>query len=1851
MAPFSIEGASSEAGAVQTEQVGIGRYPNGERRVEDVAALAIYIASMARTNGDTLGPSDVAQRLGLRTDFGRVAQAFPLDRAIMQERLALRTRLRGAIARAGVHLVLAGPGSGKSWALTQLAEDLQRDGAIVARHYCFLEPGDELVERRVTTDVFFGNLLGELSDAFKTRSFTPPQVFAAGLSELETFLDEAAEEGNAIVVIVDGLDHIARVVDASAGLSDNETDIVERLSTLNLPAGATLVVGSQPGPHLDPLRQSFGDCLHEHTVDPWSKKEIFGLADTLGVPAALDTVNLRDEDRRGAIMDLLAERTEGIPLHARYLGRGLAEGLLAGIIADPLEWLSASPVIQGDIARYYQHLYDSAGAQAQAIADVLGVIDFSVTEPELREIVGTLLEDRVPEALAVLSPVLTRATGQGGLRIFHESFRRFMLLQLQRRGIRLANVFRPVVAWLELRDFFADAKSYRFMLPAMRRAGREAEILQRVSTSFVRDSVLHGHPHEAIERNLLLAADVAARTLDWPALLRCTELARALAACFDDTSDSWQEYWQTYEALFGAAAVADRLLFDGRPTLARTAGLLACEHVDKAGAIAPWQEYLALPVPEKDHHRSSEFDPGGSLQPEETLGLAVIRGRLRLGQRLRIVRRVHAHLCAPGADISSVFLRALAKLLAEEISPGLVESMVRRVESETPKRYVIPRRFACALLLGLADAAEQAKDRGSAHRHATAALQYAATADEAVQCVERGAPPVQAMALAAALSTLDIGLEGASHSLSAAALRQWVASARLLARGSGFAQSVSEQRQRATGEGWYRCWLRYVLAIAQAEAAAAQGQAYEINAAFAELTVDARPFHGSPRACDLYPIHRVIEDSLARGLGLVRSRGEWEHAIDCISKARTGTATRLDREDGGPITAGAFFSLLLAHAANPDASAPVVAALNREILDEEAGGTYYASHAEFRMRMARLHSSAGQRERALEDWRQASTFLVGYGFHKDIALFDVIDSVPALLKKSERTAFSGLVRLQPLLSAVLRHTDRRETKNTPNAWFRALLEVNAVRAIELLCRDFLRDPDAPSWIAERAQRDVQRHLLDRADALLLDALWETLLFEVEYQNQGGEIALDRLAPVQRLLASHPEYARERFARLCAEADNDPRRYRADAVGSLRSFASQFNLPCPCSAGPNVESELDARQGGVSLKEPSEMQAGQRPAFPPSARFVDLLACLRRLSQERLPADQLDGLVAMPLSYAITEMVQRGDESQAQRLLHFLVRETPFWSFERAHPIATLARCLDQAGHARLAAVAHALAFTSSRGGGGWLNFGGRDQAPVLQRAMELNKELALHTLAEETARKLRLGGFNGIARHLVEQISELGEHEIAARAWQEAFAVIESRLPLSAGTGPLEPLDAEDVVNWSVDEALATLLLVRIGNPVLPRKVAALSGFVRVLQQRPDLFGKPLAWVLARDVTVSTAQVILQALLETPADVTATLLYLEDLLHGYARSDSWSLSLLAERLLARSGRSVSVTRSRPLRLQTAPSHRGRVLATYGDVGGVMGVLQQMWPELPDLVAGRMQQPDVDNETFKHHARERMELALGRRHEAKPPAKVLPWPGELFVAVLDDVLLGLHEYLWRQGEWSEDAEDEVLSEVAPDIQMHLALHASRVPRPDWPPADEAQDRLAEIVRVPDDDPSYGGWVRLAMYERRFYRSDDRDHEPADRRAVRAAAIVRTRMDGTVPDQATPFGSGDIGPWWFDVEPAEAVQEARRAQLVKRTLVRDWLGSETVLVPPPALRYRAHLCSPGYGEALRWYDAAGQAAVVLRTWRVRGKSVDLEWHSTLGADLLMRPDLLDTLLQTYGGPLKELQQGRISGIEDA
>jgi hypothetical protein len=56
------------------DQIGIGRYPNHGRSAADVSGLAISLANLARTKGESLAPTDVERELDIRVDFGRVAQ-------------------------------------------------------------------------------------------------------------------------------------------------------------------------------------------------------------------------------------------------------------------------------------------------------------------------------------------------------------------------------------------------------------------------------------------------------------------------------------------------------------------------------------------------------------------------------------------------------------------------------------------------------------------------------------------------------------------------------------------------------------------------------------------------------------------------------------------------------------------------------------------------------------------------------------------------------------------------------------------------------------------------------------------------------------------------------------------------------------------------------------------------------------------------------------------------------------------------------------------------------------------------------------------------------------------------------------------------------------------------------------------------------------------------------------------------------------------------------------------------------------------------------------------------------------------------------------------------------------------------------------------------------------------------------------------------------------------------------------------------------------------------------------------------------------------------------------------------
>lgn len=1839
-APGPLERALVEELA---EGVGIARYPNSGREPTDVAALAISLANLARTQEASLTPADIERELEIRIDFGRVAQAFPLDPSLFHDRPTFRRELREA-ALAGVHqLVVAPPGAGKSWELTRLSEELQDTGAVVARHYCYLEPGDDLVERRVTTDVFFGNLLGELVDAEPQLHGAGGARYAAGIAELEAALTKASSLARPVVLIVDGLDHIARVRADSHGLGEDDTDIIEQLSTLNVPPGVAVVIGSQPGGHLDPLCARWRGRLATRPLPPWLPEDLAALADRHGVTRALNAVGVTDIDDLGRIRDALAEKADGNPLYARYLARGLVAGLQDGTIGSPDDWIAEAPAIAGDIALYYDHLYRAASAQAQAIADLLAVIDFAVTESELREILPGIVGPWVPPALTRLAPVLTSSTGQGGVRIFHESFRRFMTQELVRQGRSLADALAPVINWLAERGFYEDAKSYRFLLPALRRAGRGTEVIAKVNVSFVSDSVAHAHPLDAVQRNLALAADIAAETRDWPALVRCVELHRSAYTCFGEAQNDWRDYWATYLALFGPEALAERLLFDGRPTQSVSDGLYACALVDDAGGTAPWREYLdAYHALEPDTASSTDTsDRAGELKLVESMTLKVIHGFLRLGKRTRVVLWLLQYLRKCGDEFTLLFVRQVAARLARMAGADFVERIAQRADTR------MTLRVAAALRLGLADEHARAGNRAAATEAARCALADADIPEFAAACIDHGASPSSSLATPH-LASLPIAV-GSDHFLKGAAgVRTWVASVRLLApdRGRGSAILDSEV-QRVDGPGWYRCWLRFVLALARTEAERRAGREGDVSCAFSELTRDARPFSGEPRACDLWAIRHVIRETVEWGLSLLRNEAEWRHALECLSIAAEGTASQIDREDGGPLPIGMLLDVLLPYVADPLSAGLVRNAIEQQMTRLEAVGTYYSTHAEYQMRLARVRHAISDMAAAREAWIQGGVYVSAYGWRKDTTVFDVIESAPALVAVSQEVALRALADAQRLADAAVAHTDGRETNHAPNAWLQSVLEVHPAAGISILARTVHEEDERVGWPYVQAVQDAARQVRDTGDPVLIDALLSTLVFNVEYEHGGVDAADARLAQVGRLVATDRPLAVQALRRVAAEVTGDGRHHTDEAAERVMAFAAEHDLPVPQIAPTGARPSKHERTPSPPSNAGGRLAYMRVPPFPPDPSLVDLLAGLRAAgTTRRWDDDRAWDDVVLALSYHLSQLIDSGREDDVRRLLRFFARHTDVSLSGREHPLGKLAAALDAAGYARAAAVAYALAYTATRGGGGWHRLGGRAHGHLIARAVALDATTARQVVADEVAYALRGSWYSiGTSRHLVERLAAWGEADTAEAAWREAFAVVSHRLPLAPAKGWFARLEEGSETNqWSVDEALVALLLARLSHPRLAQKIAALGGVIRAIERRPDAVAGALRWWLSANAYVTSVLLVLDALITAESAPFPITQALDETLRSYAGCDLWGLRRLAAKLLQRAGRPEVLTGGGCAdysadKCEPVPDRQRAFLRAH--LGGVADQLESLWPSLPAVVARRFQKLWI-GDAYKDRALSRYKVSRGRDGKSYPPTPTLFWEDEIFEVALQEALCGLHEYLWSTGQWEQELEDAILDRVLPNAPLHLGLAASRTARPALPPASAVTPGAGMLPILGAYDPEYAGWTRLALVEREYVMDPKRPYSKPIEKVTVFAGAVALSLGENVPADVLPFKDGDVDDWWLDEEPQATFPTLMPlGPVVRLSHDADWLGSELVLIPP-AFQRLLQLKPASYAGPLVWADSTGAAAVALRTWRVR--NVDALYAEPVaceGADLVLRPDLFERLAGLYAVPLREIR----------
>jgi hypothetical protein len=200
----------------QAEKLGISQYPNDDVYISDFLERLAKKVGEYRTRSAVVDGAKILQDLRVKTDFGKIEQKFEIDQSKNIQFNDKYNSLKTEIIKNKRTLLIGEPGSGKSWFLTNFIEYLKVNSKKVIRHYCFTDTEDKDIEKRISSDVFFGNLVFDILKEFPQLKELKDKLFVSNLDELNLLLSYIDEE---LIIIIDGLDHISRVLKNSFTLS------------------------------------------------------------------------------------------------------------------------------------------------------------------------------------------------------------------------------------------------------------------------------------------------------------------------------------------------------------------------------------------------------------------------------------------------------------------------------------------------------------------------------------------------------------------------------------------------------------------------------------------------------------------------------------------------------------------------------------------------------------------------------------------------------------------------------------------------------------------------------------------------------------------------------------------------------------------------------------------------------------------------------------------------------------------------------------------------------------------------------------------------------------------------------------------------------------------------------------------------------------------------------------------------------------------------------------------------------------------------------------------------------------------------------------------------------------------------------------------------------------------------------------------------------------------------------------------------------------------------------------------------------------------------------------------------
>jgi hypothetical protein len=1506
------------------EELGAGRTPNTNISPEYAALALAHAATGARALDGNVAREHILPQVGLTTDFGAVAEGHPIETAVVVPRAGATAEMRkhvDIVAPAGGRVVVTGePGVGKSWLCEQLADTYRDEDWIVARHHCWLSATDIDREERVLTDVVIGSLLRQLEQIVPEATTDLRPRFAATSEALAVVVQACRDTypGRSVLLIVDGLDHVDRVLGRSTRQAmDPSRLLVDELVGIDLPPGVCMLLASQPGSHLVNAAPATGDLIQ---MPRMSWDEIRTLATKHGLLTEPGGTEPLDGDDERAIVDLVNDRSGGNALYATYLCRyatrtsPLDDDAEPSTVNDITHRLTLVPDTAGDIDAYYKYLLGAMTADQLFAIGTLALCDFALSANELGEMLPQVKLLLAP-ALKKLAPVLNSQPGLGGLRIHHESFSRHILHDKDDEW--MASIRESAARWLAARGFFTDARAFRHLPELLARLDQYDELKDLIQPGFVAEGVRAFQPPEALQRVVGIVARESEARLDWPALITCVETSKSIDTYETESlTDSIVEYADVVTAIVGADVVAERLMYEGRPTFPSRWGLRICESVDRAGAVAPWKAYIdAREAESKREHSTYSSDRDG------TLYLAIQLGSLRLRNQRGDIPPDLAEQVAGNLELDhDASLEDLIKVFTAGLPPGSMPDVAAAMTdpAKAARVYLTLADIAAAGTPGLPGVADLARKAWTL-----------APALDIVRYLDHGIPAADVLA---GLGTIDFeaDIEAATDTIldrrhvDDVNVQRWLA---LLTLAHALDRTIPlKYASQLAGVGFYRAWLRFAVATmgisddVSAGVTTAEAASTAVLVALGDLAAEAHPFTGDPRACDLYSIHSLVHKVVENSLVVVQP-SDLDPVLAHLVAIGDGTTTttNLGMPENGPLTTNDLLEIL--SRVSDHIGVDAIHALTQVIRDRRRdNNTQYSVTANFELATARICVAAGAKEEADECWRRACLLLASYGGHKDPTISEIIDSIQDVADVDIATARACLEKIVDLVYLVLQHTDGRDTSHFVDRWWEKAATIDPTAAAIDGADTLLTKPGFEDRRAHTAHTHLLETQVHTADPIVLAAL--RLTVGMDWRRPTTDLEL--LTRLKDELGQSPQtdvLLAIVANNVAATYDDQPMMYTSgqpkstvspelvDAVVRLGGAAFLARTPRP-------EQKRNSTWDSAPKPDPLEIQKRLMNDQPPAVlegRTGAVLAAREFDNQRYLddvaPRWDLDA-ITNAIGWRIIEVILANGADAGIGLVDDVAREVGWFSDNEVFGglgEGLAARCDDTSEALRkVASYCLTLAYTRIRGGG-WRKFAGRERVSLWTKAHELDSVTAKRTLAVAVAVAVESDAQHtyGITQAVVAALAStdiLGG--TAVECWEAGFSVIQHRLPgIAERAGhtyqPTVTPDSQE----ALDVALATLALATISQPLRADLRQTLIATTLLVTCRPKIGQAALVHVLRANLDTGRTTWLLDVLLvclpigELTDEMAAELTRL-------AATDWLSVRALAGQILDAHGRSV-----------------------------------------------------------------------------------------------------------------------------------------------------------------------------------------------------------------------------------------------------------------------------------------------------------------------------------------------------------